>query len=69
MVKRAAFASLGARVDNAASMVAHPLETLIERPIPDLELPSSAGGTFRFRRYIGERPLVLFFYILNGTPG
>jgi len=50
-------------------MVAHPLETLIELPIPDLELASSAGGTFRFRGYVGERPLVLFFYLLNGTPG
>ncbi len=50
-------------------MAVHPLETLIERPLPDLGLPSSAGGTFRFRRYVGERPLALFFYILNGTPG
>ena len=50
-------------------MAAHPLDALIERPLPDLELPSSAGGPFRFRGYVGERPLVLFFYILNGTPG
>jgi peroxiredoxin len=50
-------------------MVGHPLQALMDQPIPDLELPSSAGGVFRFRQYVSDRPLVLFFYLLNGTPG
>jgi peroxiredoxin len=44
-------------------------EDLIDQPVPDLELPSSQGGTFRLRGRIGTGPLVLFFYIRNGTPG
>jgi hypothetical protein len=47
----------------------HPLQSLIDRPIPPLELPASDGSMFSFRRFVGERPLVLFFYLLNGTPG
>jgi peroxiredoxin len=50
-------------------MAAPSLQALIDEPIPDLELPSSSGGTFRFRQHVGQRPLVLFFYIANGTPG
>jgi len=50
-------------------MSPHPLEQLLERPLPDLSLPSSHGGEFRFRQFVGERPLVLFFYIRNSTPG
>jgi peroxiredoxin len=50
-------------------MAGHPLEHLVERPIPDLALPATLGGTFRFRQFVGQKPLVLFFYILNGTPG
>jgi peroxiredoxin len=50
-------------------MPSHPLQRLIDQPLPDLALPSSAGGMFRFRQHVGERPLALFFYILNGTPG
>jgi peroxiredoxin len=49
-------------------MAAHPLQHLIDRPIPDLALPSSAGE-FRLRQFVGRRPLVLFFYIRNATPG
>lgn len=54
----------GARVSDAAGP-----EILLEQPIPDLALPSSLGGTFRLRQFVGVRPLVLFFYIHNGTPG
>lgn len=50
-------------------MTSHPLQHLLDRPLPDLAFPSSVGGTFRFRQHVGDRPLALFFYILNGTPG
>jgi len=50
-------------------VVAHPLQPLIDCAIPDLALPASDGSLFRFRQYVGDRPLVLFFYLLNGTPG
>lgn len=50
-------------------MVAHPLAHLIDQPVPDLALPSSLGGEMSFRQFVGQRPLALFFYILNGTPG
>ena len=42
---------------------------MIEREVPDLELPSSQGGTFRLRSGVGVGPLALFFYIRNATPG
>ena len=45
------------------------VEDLVGQPIPDLSLVSSEGGEFRLRREIGGGPLVLFFYIRNGTPG
>ncbi len=44
-------------------------EELVDTLVPDLALPSSAGGEFRLRSRIGSGPLVLFFYIRNGTPG
>jgi peroxiredoxin len=44
-------------------------EDLLDRELPDLELPSSDGGTFRLRGRVGVGPLVLFFYLRNGTPG
>jgi peroxiredoxin len=44
-------------------------EDLVGLPSPDLALPSSEGGTFALRSRIGRGPLVLFFYIHNGTPG
>jgi len=50
-------------------MASHPLAHLIDRPIPDLGLPSHAGGVLRLRQFVGERPLVVFFYLHNGTPG
>ncbi|MEK7330045.1 MAG: hypothetical protein AAB113_04510 [Candidatus Eisenbacteria bacterium] len=46
-----------------------PAEGLLGRPLPDLALPDSGGGDFRLRQFVGRRPLVLFFYILNGSPG
>jgi len=49
--------------------MAAPLHHLMDQPIPDLALASSQGGTFAFRQHVGQRPLVMFFYILNGTPG
>ena len=42
---------------------------MIDRPVPDLELPSSQGGRFRLRGRVGVGPLALFFYIRNATPG
>jgi hypothetical protein len=44
-------------------------ESLVEQPIPDLVLASSAGGTFALRGRVGVGPLALFFYLHNGTPG
>jgi len=51
------------------SVAAHPLQALIDRAIPDLALPASDGTEFRFRQFVGRQPLVLFFYLFNGTPG
>ena len=51
------------------AMVTHPLQHLLDRPLPDLSFPSSQGGVLRFRQFVGARPLVLFFYIRNSTPG
>ena len=42
---------------------------MIDRAVPDLEFPSSQGGTFRLRSRVGVGPLALFFYIRNATPG
>ena len=47
---------------------ARPAE-LLDREIPDLELPSSQGGTLRFRGRVGLGPMVLFFYVRNASPG
>lgn len=52
----------------AVNRIAGP-ESLVEQPIPDLHLPSSAGGTFALRGRVGVGPLALFFYIHNGTAG
>jgi hypothetical protein len=57
------------RRDHNREVVAHALQPLIDRPIPDIALPASDGTEFRFRQFVGERPLVLFFYLMNGTPG
>jgi peroxiredoxin len=42
---------------------------LVGTPLPDLALESSRGGTFALRERVGHGPLVLFFYIKNGTSG
>jgi hypothetical protein len=39
---------------------------LIDRPLPDLTFPSTHGD-FAFRGHVGVRPMVLFFYVRNGT--
>ncbi|HKQ57281.1 MAG TPA: hypothetical protein VJY35_05400 [Candidatus Eisenbacteria bacterium] len=44
-------------------------DELLGRPLPDLTLPDSRGGDYRLRQFIPHRPLVLFFYVLNGSPG
>jgi len=44
-------------------------ESLIDRELPDLALPSTDGGLYRMRGNVGRGPQVLFFYIRNGTPG
>jgi hypothetical protein len=44
-------------------------QDLIDRPVPDLVLASSDGGSFSLRSRIGVGPLVLFFIIKAGTSG
>jgi hypothetical protein len=44
-------------------------EDLVGRQVPDLTLTNSHGAPFALRSRIGRGPLVLFFYIRNGTPG
>jgi peroxiredoxin len=45
------------------------LDELLGRPLPDLALPDALGGSYRLRQFVPNRPLVLFFYVMNGTPG
>ena len=35
---------------------------------PDLALPDHTGASFALRSRVGRGSLVLFFYLLNGTP-
>jgi hypothetical protein len=42
---------------------------LLGRPLPDLTLPDARGTDYRLRQFVARRPLVLFFYVLNGSPG
>jgi hypothetical protein len=42
---------------------------MLDRAVPDLALPSSLGGAFGLRSRVGLGPLVLVFFIRNGTPG
>lgn len=44
-------------------------EDLLHQPLPDIALPSSQGGDFGLRQFVGVQPLALFFYIRNATPG
>ena len=50
-------------------MASHPQSYLLDLPLPDDSFPSRQGATFGFRQFVGVRPLVLFFYIRNSTPG
>ncbi len=45
------------------------VEDLIGQQIPDVSLAATFGDRFGLRQEVGRRPLVLFFYIRNGTPG
>jgi hypothetical protein len=45
-----------------------PAET-VGLEVPELSLPSSDGQPFSLRSQVGRGPLLLFFYIRNGTPG
>jgi hypothetical protein len=44
-------------------------EELVGLPVPDLRLATTRGTAFALRSRVGRGPLVLFFYIHNGTPG
>ena len=44
-------------------------DDLLDRQLPDLVLPDQRGEPFSVRQFVGEKPFVLFCYILNGTPG
>jgi peroxiredoxin len=44
-------------------------DTIVGSSVPDLALPATTGGMFGLRSRVGVGPLVLFFYIRNGTPG
>jgi hypothetical protein len=66
-VRRLLAPSLPTNVPRMASR-AQP-ESLLDLELPDLELPSSQGGTYRLRGRVGIGPQVLFFYLRNGTPG
>jgi hypothetical protein len=69
------------RVKNSALHVAHeagygarvsepvPAESVVGRLAPPLVLPDSAGGSFRLEDHLERGPVVLFFFIHNGTPG
>jgi thioredoxin-dependent peroxiredoxin len=41
----------------------------IGQPFPRFELPAHDGRTIRLADYIGEKPVVLFFYPRASTPG
>lgn len=45
------------------------LDELLGRPLPDLTLSDARGAAWRLRQFVPHRPLVLFFYVMNGTPG
>jgi peroxiredoxin len=46
-----------------------PQDGLLERPLPDLTLSDAHGAPYPLRQFVGRRPLVLFFYLMNGSPG
>ena len=49
-------------------MVDLTLRHLIDRPLPDLALPSTAGGAHSLRSRVGIGAQVFFFFIRSGTP-
>lgn len=49
-------------------MVDITLRHLLDQPLPDLVLPSTAGGTCSLRSRVGTGPQVFFFFIRSGTP-
>jgi hypothetical protein len=53
----------------AAMTAPRALDDLLGRPMPDLTLPDPRGEDFRLRQFVPHRSLVLFFYVMNGTPG
>jgi len=59
----------GASVTLARMTAPRALDELLGRPMPDLTLPDIHGADYRLRQFIPHRPLVLFFYVMNGTPG
>jgi peroxiredoxin len=44
-------------------------EDAVGREVPDITLPDADGRPWPLRSRVGQGPLVLFFYIHNGTPG
>ena len=44
------------------------LRHLLDRPLPDLALPSTLGGVHALRARVGIGPQVFFFFIRSGTP-
>ncbi len=51
----------------AAMSRPNPRPSLAGRPLPDAAPPDAHGAPFPLRGR--DRPLALFFYIRNGTPG
>jgi peroxiredoxin len=45
------------------------LSERVGAPLPDVALAAADGTAFGLRGRVGAGPLVLFFYIANGTPG
>jgi hypothetical protein len=45
------------------------LEQIVGLPLPDITLSADDGRPFALRQHAGVRPLALFFYLHNGTPG
>jgi hypothetical protein len=56
-------------MERSASAGPASFESIVGTPVPALELPSTPGVSFPLRSRVGVGPLVLFFYIRNGTPG
>ena len=44
------------------------LRSLVDRPLPDLTLPSTQGGGYSLRARVPVEPQVFFFFIRAGTP-